>query len=160
MADCVITYTVRDSSGAVVPSATILFTPIDPRRLRGADSAVIIGSPVSVVANGAGVATVTLKSGVYAYRAVTAMGEVVGSFTVPEAVSANLSALLSTPEVYQIISWAEYQTLVSITATPFATIAAGLAGVADGALFVALQTDTLGIYRRVGAAAVPAYVEV
>ena len=160
MADCVISYTVRDSTGAVVPAATILFTPIDPRRLRGADSAVIIGSPISVVANGAGVATVTLKSGTYAYRTVTAMGEVVGSFRVPEAVSADLAALLSTPEVFEIIGWPEYQALVVATVAPFATIAAGIAATPDGGLFISAQTETLGIYRRAGGAAIPAYTEI
>lgn len=160
MADCVITYTVRDSSGAVVPSATITFEPIDPRRLRGADASVIVGQPIKVIASVGGVATVTLKSGIYAYRMVTSMGEVVGSFTVPEATSADFSALLSTPEAYQIITWPEYQALVVATVAPFASIAAGLAATSDGGLFIAAQTETLGIYRRVAGAAVPAYTEI
>jgi hypothetical protein len=160
MADCVITYTVRDSSGAVVPNATITFEPVDPRHLRGADASVIVGQPVKVIASGGGVATVTLKTGIYAYRMVTSMGEVVGSFTVPEATSADFSALLSTPEAYQIITWPEYQALVVATVAPFARIAAGLAATADGALFMSAMTDDLGVYRRVGAAAVRAYTEV
>ena len=160
MADCVITYTVRDSSGAVVPAATITFEPVDPRRLRGADAAVIVGQPIKVVASGGGVGTVTLKSGRYLYRAVTALGEATGEFPVPEATSANLSALLSTPETYQVITWPEYQALVVITTVPAASIAAGLAATADGALFMVAMTDDLGVYRRVGAAAVRAYTEV
>ena len=160
MADCVITYTVRDSTGAVVPSATITFEPVDPRKLRGADASVIMGQPVKVIASGAGVGTVTLKSGPYNYRAVTALGEVSGSVVVPEATSANLSALLSTPETYLLITWPEYQALVVTTAVPFASIAAGLAATADGALFMVAMTDDLGVYRRVGAAAVRAYTEI
>lgn len=160
MANCVISIAAKTATGAVLANATITFTPLPGDRLRGQDGGVIWPNAVQVICDAGGLGSVTLKTGDYSYQTTGPQGTVLGRLCVPEAVSADLSALLATPEAYQLITWAEYQALVVITTTPFATIAAGLAGVADAALFMVAMTDDLGVYRRVGGAAVRAYTEV
>ncbi len=161
MADCLITITAKSITGAALAGAAITFSRLPGDALTAQDGATIWPAPAQVVCDGAGLGSVTLKTGAYAYQVSSAAGAVRGRITVPDVVATTLELLLGTAELpYVVITWAEYQTLVAATASPYATVAAGLAAVADGVTYLARSDDGVSIIRRVGTAAVPAYVEI
>lgn len=161
MPTCLVTLTVKNSTGAAVPNASFAFTPAKPMELRATDGAVIVGGPVEVVCSVGGTGSVNLTPGPYTYRTSSAFGEVIGTITVPDLVTIGLDVLIGTVEApYAQISWAEYQTLVSVTASPAASVTAGLAAVVDGTVYLALSDDGVSIIQRVAGAAVPCFVEI
>lgn len=157
---CTITTTIRDASGAAKPGAKIVFQPGDPSLLRGVDTGTEIGTPVEAVANGAGVLTVTLQPGHYIYSTIAGPTAVRGKITVPDRVAVDLEDILLTPDgPYEIVTWAAFQLLVA-NATPYASIAAGLAAVAEGVAFVASSDDQLVLVRKVSGQPVNIFIDV
>lgn len=160
MPTCLVNITVKNSAGAAIPNALFVFTPSKPLQLRSSDGAVILGAPVEVVCSAGGIGAVALTPGVYTYRTSSAVGEVIGEVNVPDLVSIAFELLIGTAEAPSAqISWAEYQTLVSSTAIPAASVTAGLAAVVDGTVYLALSDDGVAIIKRIAGAAVPCFVE-
>lgn len=160
MADCLISITAKSITGAALANATVTFTRLPGDALTAQDGATIWPASVQVVCDAGGLGSVTLKTGDYSYQVSTATGAVRGRITVPDVVATTLELLLGAAQPpYVTITWAEYQALVSATAMPAASVAAGLAAVADGVTFLAVSDDGVAIIRRVAGAAVPAFVE-
>lgn len=160
MATCAITTTFRDSTGAAIANAKVTFTPASPDKLRGQDNDTLFPRPVEVTANGAGVATFSLKTGTYTYSATSPVGPIRGTITVPDRVSATLDAILLTPDTpYEIITWPAFQALVDATVTPYGSVASGLAAVAEGASFLAASDDRIVAVKKVGGAVTFLYPE-
>ncbi len=161
MATCTVSIAAKTASGAALASAKIVFTPLPADKLRAQDGATIWPDAVSVTCDGAGLASVNLKTGDYRYQVAGPTGPANGRLTVPDLVSTSLDLLIGAAEPpYVTITWAEYQTLVSATAAPAVSVAAGLAAVADGVTFLAISDDGVSIIRRVAGAAIPAFVEI
>lgn len=160
MANCAVSIAAKDATGAALAGAKIVFTPLPGDALRAQDAGVIWPTPIAVTCDGSGLATVTLKTGTYAYQTIVSQRSVNGRIVVPDLVATSLDVLIGAAEPpYATVTWAEYQTLVSATPTPYATVAAGLAAVSDGATYLAQSDDGVSIIRRVAGAAVPAFVE-
>lgn len=160
MATCAITTTFRDSTGAAIPNARVTFVADAPDKLRGQDGAVLFPQPVEVTADGAGVASFSLKTGDYTYSATSRAGAIRGRLTVPDRVSATLDSLLLTPDVpHEVMTWPAFQALVDATPAPYASVSAGLAAVAEGVAFIAASDDTLVAVRKVGGAVTFIYPE-
>lgn len=160
MADCTISITAKTASGAALANATIAFTPLDANHLRGQDGAVIFPSTVTVTCDAGGLGTITLKTGDYTYQVALPTGTVRGRITVPDMVTTTLDILLGTAEApYQVIDWASWRAIVVDVAAPWPSVAAGLAGTAEGGYFVAASDDDIVVMRRVSGAAVAIHID-
>lgn len=156
-----ITGTVKLPNGAAYASAPAVFRQA-PAAIRAQDGIVVAADVVRVTTDGAGAVSVALYSGPARIEMQTSVGLIGADFIVPDGVTtANLAQLLLTPAVpYALIGWAEFQALVVATATPYATIGAGLAAVSEGALFIVALSSSMAIFRDVAGAAVPVYIEI
>lgn len=160
MADCLITITAKSITGAALAGATLTFSRLPGDALTAQDGATIWPAAAQVVCDGAGLGSVTLKTGAYAYQVSSAAGAVRGRITVPDVIATTLELLLGTAEPpYELIDWEEFRDLVAATAAPADSVSEGLTAAAEGALFLAASDAGLVVRRRVSAAAVPVYID-
>jgi len=160
MADCLITITAKSITGAALAGATLTFSRLPGDALTAQDGATIWPAAAQVVCDGAGLGSVTLKTGAYAYQVSSAAGAVRGRITVPDVIATTLELLLGTAEPpYELIDWEEFRDLVAATAAPADSVSGGLTATAEGALFLAASDAGLVVRRRVSAAAVPVYID-
>jgi len=160
MADCLITITAKSITGAALAGATLTFSRLPGEALTAQDGATIWPAAAQVVCDGAGLGSVTLKTGDYAYQVSSAAGAVRGRITVPDVIATTLELLLGTAEPpHELIDWEEFRDLVAATAAPADSVSEGLTAAAEGALFLAASDAGLVVRRRVSAAAVPVYID-
>ena len=160
MADCLISITAKSITGAALAGATLTFSRLPGDSLTAQDGATIWPASAQVVCDGAGLGSITLKTGDYAYQVASATGQGRGRITVPDVVATTLELLLGTDEPpYELIDWEVYRDLVAATAAPADSVASGLTAAAEGALFLAASDTGFVIRRRVSAAAVPVYID-
>lgn len=156
MAFCALTGTVKDPTGALLLNRKFTFRK--SLSITAETGVVVLDDVVTATTNGSGAISISLASGTYQMTAVGSVN-LARELIVPDLASADIAALLATPGgSYELISWATYQAAVAASGLPYATIAAGIGGVADGALFFVTLNSTIGLYRRSGAGAVQVWV--
>ena len=149
----------KTPNGAVYPSATVAFERVDPK-LAPNEGVVLVPDITRVTTDGAGAISINLMSGDYVASVITSAGKSVVQVTIPAVVATDIAAALATPGgSYEVISLAAFRNAWA-TAGYFPTIAGGVVGVADGALFLTGLNTTFALYRRAGANATPVWGEV
>lgn len=149
----------KTPNGAVYPSATVAFERAS--KALGVDQGVVVAPEVTrAVTDGAGALAVNLLAGDYFASVMVSGGLASVPVTVPNVLAADLAACIATPSgSYEVISWASYRNAVAAAAVVYATISAGIAAEADGALFFVGGNTTICLFRRAGATATPIWVE-
>lgn len=156
---CAITGNLNDTTGTAIVGAVLTFRPF-PSLIQPKDGAAMSPEPKSVTTGSGGSVTVSLSDGPYLMSTITSDGERIREISVPASATADIAAILSTPSVaYEVMTWVAFQSLVAATSAPYASITAGISGVADGAAFIAALNDTLVVARRSGSTAVFIYPE-
>ncbi len=160
MSLCTISITAKTAAGAALPGALLTFTPKPGDRLTADDGAAIWPLSVQVTCDASGLGSVSLLPGDYVCQSAGPLGSVRQLIEVPDVIATTLDLLIGTTGVaYEAITWAAYAALVATTVAPWPSVAAGVAGTADGSRFIAVSEGGIRVFKRAGSTATPCYID-
>jgi hypothetical protein len=160
MSLCTISITAKTAAGAALPGAVLTFTKSPGDRLTADDGAAIWPLSVQVSCDASGLGSVSLLPGDYVCQSAGPVGSVRQLITVPDVIATTLDVLIgSTGLTFETITWATYAALVATTVAPWPSVAAGVAGTADGSQFIAVSEGGVRVFKRAGAIATPCFID-
>lgn len=151
---CLVSFTLRNPGGAVLPNAKAVFVPVGPD-VAAVGIWTVPRERVEVTTNALGQASVALVGGSWTVTFMTSLGQKTAAFDCPASGSANLETLIgqSLIAAYNAIQLA---VLAAGGRGLFETPAAGRAATVNGEIFLApLSPSGVGIYRRDSAGSSP-----
>lgn len=161
MSLCTISITAKTAAGAALAGAVLTFTKSPGDRLTTDAGAAVWPLAVQVTCDASGLGSVTLLPGDYVCQTAGPQGPSRQLITVPDVIATTLDVLIgSTGIAYEAITWATYAALVATTVAPWASVAAGIAGVADGVRFIAVSDGGIRVFKRAGSTATPCFIDV
>lgn len=161
MSLCTISITAKTAAGAALAGAVLTFTRTPGDRLTTDAGAAVWPLSVQVTCDAGGLGTVALLPGDYVCQTAGPLGPVRQLVTVPDVIATTLDVLIgSTGVTFETITWATYAALVAATVAPWASVAAGVAGTADGSRFIAVSDGGIRVFKRAGSTATPCFIDV